>query len=213
MGSKEYCQLTRLDGSHRQKFAQWYLRDGEAGTLVPTDPDPEENPAAEAVISAALKGIRGAVDAAAAQLHLERHRWDITSISIPQYWNDTMRTAVFRAAATASDSSSEAAIITNPRQVRRYYNAARLAYRLDSCEGLGLKKSGSSTCSLETLRNGPHSVVFVDVNEPFLELAIFDVESNACIQVAREKLTSESLGSVRTILSLSVLHCTRPREP
>jgi len=56
-----------------------------------------------------------------------------------------------------------------PWQVKRFFNAARLAYGLNSCEALGLD---SVTCHIE---DGPHLVMFLDYHKEYLELAIADI--------------------------------------
>lgn len=129
----------------------------------------------EETIAWALRRLRKEVDAKL----LERRR-DMTSIVVPQYFNDTISKAVFNAVAASEP------LVTKPQQVRKYYNAARLAYRLDTCEGLGL---ASSECDAE-LEDGPHLVFFVDLNNRLLELSIFDMDHNTCSEVVRKTLIS-----------------------
>lgn len=142
--------------AHRQKQGKWYIRDGES--LVPSSPDPPKNPQAEAIIAAALRGIRKEVSR-----HMPGASIDVTSISIPQHFNESMYSAVADAALELERG------IKVPWQIRRYYNAVRLAYHLNSCEGFGMD---ASTCDVE---DGPHLVFFIDYNHDYLEVCVADV--------------------------------------
>ncbi|RYP05936.1 hypothetical protein DL765_009677 [Monosporascus sp. GIB2] len=88
---------------------------------------------------------------------------NLTSISIPQHFNTSMSGAVLDVALELERG------IVVPWQIRHYYNAVRLAYHLNSCEGFSMD---TSTCDIE---DGPHLVFFIDYNDAYLELCVADV--------------------------------------
>ncbi|KAL9623569.1 MAG: hypothetical protein Q9160_002250 [Pyrenula sp. 1 TL-2023] len=129
-----------------------------------------ENPEAEEILATTLKDIRQKADDEL------QHPVDLTSISIPQHFNDSIRGAISKPALNLEPG------IVRPWQVRQYYNAVRLAYRLNSCEAFGLN---STTCDVE---DGPHLIFFVDCNDTYLELYIADVTRFIFTKVAKETL-------------------------
>ena len=86
------------------------------------------------------------------------HKVNIGIISQPLYFNLTTSTALTDAAKEVQTGQAG--------QLTRFTNAARLAYGLNSCRGFGMN---TSTCDIE---QGEHSVIVVDYNKEYLEVAI-----------------------------------------
>lgn len=91
---------------------------------------------------------------------------DIGIVSQPLYFNGSTSAAL--TAATKQVQPGFAG------QVTRFTNAARLAYGLDSCKGFGMN---ISTCDIN---EGEHSVIVVDYNDEYLELAYGLVRADIC---------------------------------
>lgn len=150
--------------------------------MVPSSPDPERNIEAEAIIAEALEGVRAEING-----RLKRSI-DLTSISIPQHFNDSLYGTVGNSAQDLEKG------IVRPWQVRRYYNAVRLAYHLNSCEGFGMD---SSTCHIE---EGPHLVLFVDYNGSYLEFYIADVGDFTFTEIGR--MTLKGYGADKLVVEV-----------
>ena len=94
------------------------------------------------------------------------HATGIGIISQPLYFNETTSTALREAAREVQTAGFG--------QVTRFTNAARLAYGLNSCKGFGMN---SSNCDMD---EGEHSVIVIDYNTEYLELAIGYVRAEIC---------------------------------
>ncbi|RYO81934.1 hypothetical protein DL762_006866 [Monosporascus cannonballus] len=112
---------------------------------------------------------------------------NLTSISIPQHFNRSMYNAVANVALELEPG------IVVPWQIRRYYNAVRLAYHLNSCEGFSMD---TSTCDIE---DGPHLVFFIDYNDAYLELCFADVGEFIITDVTKK--TFRDIGARRLVVS------------
>ncbi|KAH8705210.1 hypothetical protein BGW36DRAFT_367085 [Talaromyces proteolyticus] len=156
------------EGKKVQRQGQWYLSDGDS--LIPTSPDPDHNPKLESIFAKWMDRIHNTVNTNASIPNI------ITSISIPQHFNGSLYSAVGNAALKNEEG------MIRPWQTRHYYNAARLAYHLNSCQGLGLD---SRTCHIE---DGPHLVLFLDYNESYLEFFLADVGEFTFINVAKKRM-------------------------
>lgn len=139
----------------RQKFGQWYIREEE--DLVPAPPETHDPEQAQSLFTAALRSIRKEASNA---LH---HPVEIATVTRPRHFNDSSKGAVIDAVMQIEPS------IKQPWRVIDSVNAARLAYGLDSCAGLGLEENA---CDME---EGLHLVIFVEYNEKYLELTVAEV--------------------------------------
>lgn len=125
------------------------------GTRSPHPPDPEVNLLAQDIITSALGRLKDEI----AYIFTGQESPEITIVNYPDHLNSSLH-AVATAAATAADRLG---IMQPWRGVLRYYLTFRLAYHLNSCEGLQL----GSTCDLE---DGLHHVLFVNYNKDYLQL-------------------------------------------
>ncbi|KAM5441433.1 hypothetical protein MferCBS31731_003504 [Microsporum ferrugineum] len=177
-GSDEYRDFVAdsaiNEGVKVQSRGKWYIRDGES--LVPILPEPDNNPEAEDIFTAAIRSIREEITKSKGQVS------SITSISIPSHFNRTSTTAMINAV-----MENEKGII-RPWQVRKQFHVVRLAYGLNSCEGFGLD---SDTCDMED----PEHVMFVDYHNEYLELVLASVGEFSV--VALDSVRLHNLGAKR----------------
>lgn len=117
---------------------------------------------AQSIFTSAIHDIKVAASTA---LH---HPVEITTVSRLRYLNDSFAEAVINAALEIEPT------IKQPWQIIGSINAARLAYRLDTCEGLGLDPD---TCDIE---DDVHRVVFLESNLRYLDLAVAEVTDQTC---------------------------------
>ena len=94
------------------------------------------------------------------------HTVEIGIISQPLYFNSSTSKVLIDAAKDLQTAWAG--------PLTRFTNAGRLAYGLNSCEGFGMN---SSTCDIE---DGEHSVIVVDYNANYLEVAIGYVRRDTC---------------------------------
>ncbi|KAK2808690.1 hypothetical protein FQN50_004555 [Emmonsiellopsis sp. PD_5] len=151
-------------------MGQWYLRDGNSSIPIPRDPS--STPEGETIFAASLMAINKEATKTLGE------SVDITSISIPEHFNETLYGSVSNAG-----MKNEQGFI-QPWQVRRFPHAARLAYGLNSCEGFGL---GPDLCDID---DGPHYVIFVEYNREYLELFIAEVGDFTFNMVGSTRLKS-----------------------
>jgi hypothetical protein len=91
---------------------------------------------------------------------------DIGIISQPLYFNQSTSNVLTAAAKQFQPGFAG--------QITRFTNAARQAYGLNSCKGFGMN---ATTCDIN---EGEHSVIVVDYNNEYLELAIGYVREDIC---------------------------------
>lgn len=165
---------------HRQRFAKWYISTGDS--LVPAPPDTHGPQGAQSIFASAIHHIKAAASTA---LH---QPVEIATVSRPRYLNDSSAEAVINAALEIEPT------IKQPWQVIDSINAARLAYRLDTCEGLGLDLG---TCDME---DGVHRVLFVEYNIRYLELVVAEVTDQTCGVKGQVRLPKLGAGQVSRLV-------------
>ncbi|KAK2804951.1 hypothetical protein FQN51_001044 [Onygenales sp. PD_10] len=153
-GMKETL-LKNVSAIKSQWMGQWNLRDGNSS--IPISQDPSSTYEGEPIFAASLMAIKKEATRTLGE------SVDIRSISIPEHFNETLYGSVSNAG-----MKSEGGFI-QPWQVRRFPQAARFAYGLNSSEGFGLEPN---LCDID---NGPNYVIFVEYNREYLELSIGDV--------------------------------------
>jgi hypothetical protein len=98
----------------------------------------------------------------------------LTSVAVPQHFNQSMSSPVW--AAVKHEEG-----MLRPWQKRPYYQAARLAYHLNSCEGFGLDPS----CSID---DDTHLILFVDHNLEYVEFYLAEVTDFGLMETAKVRL-------------------------
>lgn len=117
---------------------------------------------AQQIFTTALRSI---IEEVSNVLH---HPVEITTVSRPRHFNDSSQEAVIIAAMQTEPTMKQ------PWQVIDSVNAARLAYGLDTCAGLGFNENG---CDME---EEVHLIVFMEYNPDYLELTVAEVTEDTC---------------------------------
>lgn len=169
----------------RQMHGQWYIRDGES--LIPTPEDAQNDTKVEAPFTSALSDIK---DAAMKTL---KRSVDITSISVPQYFNRSSTSYIKHAALNAER------LFTRPWQAKPFFNAVRLANGLNFCKGSG---PGPASCHIE---DDPHVFIFADYHKEYLEFVIVDVEDEMYEIINSTRLENLGANRLGTTSDVSIL--------
>ena len=181
---------TAADTLDRKRFGKTYVKD-DNDELVPVPSDPEESPVTEQIFEDALARLKDRVkevEEAAASLSL-------TSVSIPQHFNDTMLVYATRAILRSETH------MVRPWQVRRGYNAVRMAYHLNNAEAFGVPEEDFE-------EDDSHHLLHLDLNDQHLEFCIANVGEFQFTVQARQTLGNlGAKGSVRRTCFSP--HCTR----
>ena len=141
-----------------QMRGSWYIKEND--TLIQTVPDPPHTPEVEALFAEALSRIQKTAAKALGQ------EVDISSIAIPQHFNDSSKMAVSDAALRNQKG------IVQRWQVRPFFRTVQAAYGLNTCESLRLDPG----CDIE---DDTHLVMFIDCNEDSIDVVVADVDSDA----------------------------------
>lgn len=140
----------------RQRFGDWFVQDGDLLVAAPLDTHDSER--ARSIFKEALASLKVAAAEA-----LGHHHITLGAVSTPQYFNSSSKGAVMDALQAIEPKMRQR------WQVVGSFQAIRMAYALDSCEGFGLD---ARICDID---DGPHFVLVVEYEEGFLQLSILDV--------------------------------------
>ncbi|KAK2772520.1 hypothetical protein FQN53_004607 [Emmonsiellopsis sp. PD_33] len=129
--------VASVKGADAQWMGQWYLRGGNSSVPIPRDPS--STPEGETIFGASLMAIKKEAT------RILGESVDITSISIPEHFNETSYGSVSNVG------------MKNEQDF------------IQPWQGFGLEPN---LCDID---DGPHYVIFVEYNREYLELSIGDV--------------------------------------
>ena len=131
----------------RQRFAKWYVRDGQ-GVLVPAPPDSHNEQRTREIFAGAMTSIKDAVRA------ITIEETPVGVVSVPSYFNASSARSAFSGVEDVDQDKLRV------WQRGRYHQITRHAYGLNSCAGLGL----DATCDMD---EGPHLIIYVIMSQTF----------------------------------------------